>query len=204
MESIANKVIAYAINKRGRDALSRATQFRRHVTNKEKRISHVFRFLLILFLSASCFGKDIKAERILKPEHDPYFNIGLGAESFLGIVGIEYQNKNHAIGVGYPNRLSYRYFVNPFRDTSFWGMYLGGMSYDNVDETEDGIKYRDLDTKYIGAGGGYRWQWSSGWNTNLSFSVHYYDYEFTNPGSSKRATKSGFFAFPGFNVGYKF
>lgn len=171
---------------------------------EEKSISFITRLLLILSISMSCYGEEINAERILKPEDDPFFNVALGPEPFLGIFGIEYQNENHAIGIGYPNRISYRYFVNPYLDTSYWGMYLGSMSYDNVDEIEDGIEYRDLDTEYIGAGGGYRWQWLSGWNINVSFAIHYYDYEFTNPGSSQRATKNGFFAFPGFNVGYKF
>ena len=139
----------------------------------------------------------------MKSEDDSYFNIELGPEPFLGIFGFEYQNKNHAIGVGYPNRISYRYFFDTYRDTAFWGIYLGGKSYDDVDEIEDGIEYKYLDTKFIGLGGGYRWQWSSGWNVNISFAIHYYDYEFTNPGSSQRATKSGLFAFPGFSVGYK-
>ncbi len=171
---------------------------------EEKDICFIVRLLFILSISASCFGEEVKPERILNSSDDPYINIALGPEPFLGIFGVEYQNINHAIGIGYPNRLSYRYFVDPYGDTTFIGVYLGGMSYDNVDETEDGVEYRDLNTKYIGIGSGYRWQWSSGWNINVSFAAHYYDYEFTNPGSSQRATKNGFFAFPGFNMGYKF
>ena len=118
----------------------------------------LFRLLCILFISTLCFGEEDKAESILKSENDPYFNVALGVSPFLGVFGAEYQRKNHAVGIGYPYRLSYRYFVSPYQDTKFLGVYLGKMSYDDVDETVDGIQYRDLDSEYIGAGAGYRWQ----------------------------------------------
>ncbi len=152
----------------------------------------------------SCYGDETKFKEVLKSENDPYFTIALGPEPFLGIAGFEYQDKNHAIGIGYPHRLAYRYFINPYRDTYFWGMYLGGMSYDNVDETKNGVEYQVLDTKYIGLGSGYRWQWPSGWNINVSIALQYYDYEFSNPGSSQTTTKNGLFAFQGISAGYKF
>ena len=95
--------------------------------------------------------KGNEAGSILTSENDLYFNIALGAEPFLGVVGVECQWTHHAVGIGYPNRLLYRYFVIPYQDSAFWG-YFWGMSYDNVDETVDGIEYQDLDTEYIGVG----------------------------------------------------
>jgi len=167
----------------------------------------IFKLLCICLISTSCFGEDVEqvtSKSILNSDNDPYFNVVLGISPFLGVLGAEYQWEKHAFGIGYPNRLSYRYYVSPYQDTKFGGVYLGKMSYEDHDETVDGIRYRDLETEYIGVGVGYRWQWPSGWNTSVSLAIHYYDYEYKNPGSSQRATEKGYFSFPGINVGYKF
>ena len=161
----------------------------------------------ICLISTSCFGADIEqvtSDSILNSDNDPYINVVFGISPFLGVLGAEYQWEKHAFGIGYPNRLAYRYFVRPYQDTLFGGVYLGKMSYEDVDATVDDIQYQDLETKYIGVGAGYRWQWLSGWNASVSFAIHHYDYEYKNSGSSQRATEKGLFAFPGLNVGYKF
>lgn len=167
----------------------------------------VLKFVCICLISTSCFGADVEqitSKSILNPDNNPNFNVVFGISPFLGVLGAEYQQKKHAFGIGYPKRLSYRYYVSPYQDTKFWGMYLGKMSYDDFDDTVDGILYQNLDTEYIGVGIGYRWQWLSGWNSSVSLALHYFDYEYSNPGSPQRETEKGFFAFPGINVGYKF
>ena len=167
----------------------------------------IFKLVSICLISTSCFGENIEqvsSESLLGSDSASYFNVVFGISPFLGVLGAEYQWEKHAFGIGYPNRLSYRYYVNPSQDTKFYGVYLGKMHYERQNETVDGILYRDLDTEYIGVGVGYRWQWPSGWNTSASFAIHYYDYEHTNPGSSQLATETGLFLFPGINVGYKF
>jgi hypothetical protein len=161
----------------------------------------------VFLIFISCFdANELQAatENILNPDHDPYINVDVGFSPFLGALGAEYQRGNHAVGLGFPNRLSYRYFEKPFQNTRFWGMYLGGMNYTNEEHTVDGFQYQNLETRYIGAGAGYRWQWLSGWHTNVSLAIHYRDWEHTNPGTSMRARERGYSAFPGMNIGYKF
>ena len=167
----------------------------------------VFTLASICLISTPCFGEDVEQvtnKSILNSNNNSYFNVVFGISPFLGVLGAEYQWEKHAFGIGYPNRLSYRYYVNPYQDTKFWGGYFGKMSYEDFDDTVDGVLYQHLETEYIGVGVGYRWQWPSGWNTSASFSIHHYDYEYKNPGSTQRATEKGYFAFPGMNVGYKF
>ena len=167
----------------------------------------IFNVLLILLFSTACLGQNAdksNTDSILDTDSSSYFNAVFGISPFLGVLGIEYQHEEHAFGIGYPNRLSYRYYFKPYKDTLFAGTYLGGMNYNDVDEKHDGIRYDNLDTQYVGAGAGYRWQWSSGWNTSLSLALHYYDYDFSNPGTSQSDSEDGFFVFPGANVGYKF
>ncbi len=152
--------------------------------------------LSILLISTSCLAAET--------EKTPELTINFGLSPFLGVLGAEYQRQHHAVGIGYPNRLSYRYFMQPHEDSKFWGAYTGSMQYSDIDETVDDIEYQDLKTKYVGVGIGYRWQWPSGWNTNISLSVHYYDYDFSNPDSTQQSTENGYIAFPGMSIGYKF
>ena len=167
----------------------------------------IFKLVCICLISTPCFGENIEqvtSENSLNSDNNPYFNVVLGIAPFLGVLGAEYQWEKHAFGMGYPNRLSYRYYVNPYQNTLFGGMYLGKMSYDDIDETVDGVRYRNLETEYIGVGVGYRWQWSSGWNSSVSFAIHHWNYEYKNQGTSLQATEKGYFPFPGISVGYKF
>ncbi len=163
--------------------------------------------LFVFFMITSCFAEDIKQvarESSLSLDNKIHLNTILGFSPFLGVFGAELQLKKHPLGIGFPNRLSYRYFLRPYNDAKFFGMYFGKMTYKNADEVVDGRQFRDLDTQYIGTGMGYRWQWLSGWNASISFAIHYYDYNFSNPGSSLHDSEKGFFPFPGGNIGYKF
>jgi len=165
------------------------------------------KLVCICLISTSCFGQDVEqvtGKSILNSDSNPYVNVVFGISPFLGVLGAEYQREKHAFGIGYPNRLSYRYYVSPYQDTKFFGGYFGKMNYKDFDDTFEGVLYQHLETEYIGVGVGYRWQWLSGWNASTSLAIHYYDYEYKNPGSTQRATENGFFAFPGINVGYKF
>jgi len=165
------------------------------------------RMSLLLVISTAVFaGKgDIEqTENIISPDNEPYLNAVVGFSPFLGVLGIEYQNKNHAFGIGLPGMLSYKYYVKPYQDTKFWGVFLGGYSSDNVNRTVDGINYSDVKSRSIGAGIGYRWQWSSGWNTSVSISLEYSTKDYSNPDTSQETTKSGVIPLPGVNVGYKF
>lgn len=167
----------------------------------------IFKLACVCLISTSCFGEGVERDinqSVLNPDNNSYLNVVFGISPFLGVLGAEYQWEKHAIGIGYPNRLSYRYYVSPYQDTKFWGTYFGKMRYDDIDEIVDGIQYQNLETQYIGVGVGYRWQWPSGWNTSASFSIHHYDYMYTNFGSSQQTTEKGYFPFPGINVGYKF
>ena len=165
----------------------------------------------LLFLTTPCFANssDITENvNILSDEVDPYFNIILGVSPFLGFLGFEYQSGNNAYGVGLPGHLSYRYYYKPYQDTKFWGMYLGSYSLDGSDNNKtyshEGINYSNVDHSYVGVGIGYRWQWSSGWNTSASIALEYSDEDYSNPATGQTATDTGVIPFPGLNIGYKF
>lgn len=166
----------------------------------------IFNLLIIYLFSAACFGEGTEqsVNNDINSENSTHYNLILGLSPFLGVIGAEYQFEGHAIGIGYPKRISYRYFISPKKNSKYWGAYLGGMSYDDINETVDGVQYQELESEYIGIGIGYRWRWQSGWNANLSLALHYYDYVFTNPGLTQKGYKNGLFIFPGGHAGYEF
>lgn len=164
----------------------------------------------LLLLTAPCFanGSAIsETKNILSDEADPYYNLVFGISPFLGILGFEYQSGNNAYGIGFPGRLSYRYYFKPYQDTKFWGMYLGRYSLngtDNKSYSHEGINYSGVERTYIGAGLGYRWQWPSGWNTSLSIALEYSNDDYSNPATGQTENDTRIYPFPGLNVGYKF
>lgn len=133
-----------------------------------------------------------------------YFNPSLGISPFIGFLGFEIQKGNHSIGVGVPATISYRYYFNPNRSSKFWGVYFANFDIEDVDKRVDGVLYEDFSTMYFGLGIGYRWLWENGWNVNASIAIQYYDDEYSNPGSSGKATETGVMPYPGVNVGYRF
>jgi len=162
---------------------------------------------LLLLISTAVFaakGDIEQTENILSPDNEPYLNAVFGVSPFLGVLGIEYQNKNHAFGIGAPGNLSYKYYARPYQDTKFWGVFLGGYSSDDANRSVNGINYSEIKSRFIGAGIGYRWQWSSGWNTSVSISLEYVTSDYSNPGTFQETTENRVLPFPGFNVGYKF
>lgn len=165
----------------------------------------------LLLLTTSCFANSsaiTEAENILSDKAEPYYNLVLGVSPFLGILGFEYQSRNNAYGIGFPGRLSYRYYFKPYQDTKFWGMYLGRYSSNGTDNNKtyshEGVNYSNVERAYIGAGIGYRWQWPSGWNTSVSIAIEYSDDDYSNPATGQIANDTGAYPFPGLNVGYKF
>ncbi len=164
----------------------------------------VIRWMIFLLVISGANIVQAEQQNIISPDNEPYFNTMVGLSPFLGILGVEVQNKNHAFGIGLPGNLSYRYFFNPYQDTKFWGVFLGGYSSENADRSVDGINYSDIESRYVGAGFGYRWQWSSGWNTSVSIALEYVTSDYSNPGTLDAATESRVILFPGANLGYKF
>lgn len=164
--------------------------------------------VLVFFLSVSVVSADSEnfksSAHILNPAEDPHLNVILGISPFVGIVGIEAQKKEHALAIGIPARIAYRYFPNPYGDTKFFGGYLGRYSIDDYDKGFEGVRYKEFETTYVGLGVGYRWQWKNGWNLNLSIALEYAKREYGNPGMFQSATEKIVYPFPGINVGYKF
>lgn len=165
---------------------------------------------IYLTLLALCFSSLVSAQEnqtesnILNPEEDPHFNITFGISPFVGVLGFEYQNGNHAVGIGIPGVISYRHYLKPYQNTKFWGVYVGKHDIKEYNERVDGILFRDLETKFIGAGVGYRWQWPSGWNVSTSIAMQYVKDEYSNPNSSLKAEGKGLTLYPGINGGFKF
>ncbi|MGK0440909.1 MAG: hypothetical protein ACJA0N_000704 [Pseudohongiellaceae bacterium] len=156
--------------------------------------------LVYWFASAAVAGE----KHILSPEHDPHLNIVLGVSPFLGVLGIEYQHGNHAFGLGFPGRLAYRYFIDPYSDSVFLGGYLGRYSIDEYDEREKGILFEEKESSYYGVGAGYRWQWQAGWNVTTSLAIERYENEYSNQGAMSKLKETGTSLLVGLNVGYKF
>ena len=172
---------------------------------------HVNKASCLLVLTIPCFANSnsvTENESIISDEVDPYYNFIVGVSPFLGLLGFEYQSENNAYGIGLPGRISYRYYYEPYRDTKFWGMYLGRYSLDGTNNNKtyshEGVNYSNVDRSYLGAGIGYRWQWPSGWNTSVSIALEYSDDDYSNPATGQTAMDTGIMPFPGINVGYKF
>jgi len=161
----------------------------------------------LCIFSTPCLAENeltAQTENILSPDNEPYFNFVFGFSPFDGILGLEYQKNNHSFGIGLPGRYSYRYYIKPYQDTKFWGVYLGGYSSDNINKTLDGNEFTKVKYAYVGAGLGYRWQWPSGWNVSASIALEYLDREYSNPDNPLIATREGLLLLPGINAGYKF
>lgn len=163
---------------------------------------------LVTAISAQAYADHNHTEQGDLPRYTqtpgPYFNMMLGISPDMGILGVEVHKDHHAFGVGFPETLSYKYFSNPHGNSKFYSVYLGAYDIDEFDDYEDGVYYRNFESKYAGVGIGYRWQWQSGWNVTASIAMHYAEDEYSNPGSSVRKEETGFFPFPGIMAGFKF
>ena len=135
--------------------------------------------------------------------NEPYFNAVLGL-SPEGLLGFEYQKGKHVFGLGLPGAASYKWFKNPYSDSKFYSIYMGGFSNPENNQVVDDVFYRKYKTSFVGVGIGYRWQWQSGFNVTTSVALHYSKKEFSNPNSSNVKKESSFFPFPSVVVGYKF
>lgn len=164
-------------------------------------------FLIAFGLSCNLQAENYEAQNeeiILSPDNAPYFNLAFGFSPFTGVFGFEYQNENHVVGVGLPERVFYNYYFNPYGDSKFWGVYVGTYDYDEYDAQVNGRFFRQIDRKSVGAGVGYRWQWASGWNATAAIAIEYNDNEYSNPNSSIRYSEQVLSLFPGLTLGYKF
>jgi len=165
-------------------------------------------FLYMVLVSSNVLSEEVKQasqdEYILSPDDEPFYNVSFGVSSFDGILGIERQKGRHSVGLGFPFRLSYRYYKAPYRNSLFYGLYAGRSEQpDQVEKKLDGIIYDKEVTVDAGFGAGYRWQWPSSWNVTASLSIHFMDSEYSNPGQPKEKDSS-VILFPGILVGYKF
>jgi len=163
--------------------------------------------LLLVLVSSSALSEELGQTSddayILSPEDEPFVNVSFGPSPY-GMLGIELQKGKHSVGVGFPERVSYRYYSNPYGDSLFYGLYTGRFKeQDNGGKTFKGVRYKDAEGVDAGVGAGYRWQWPSGWNVTASLSIHYMDKEYSNPGQPKKKETS-VILFPGVNVGFKF
>jgi len=163
--------------------------------------------LLLIFTSGNVFPEEIENTSeegyIVNPEDEPFYNVMLGVSPFFGILGLEFQKGSHSVGFGFPVRLFYRYYSNPYGDSLFCGLYAGRSKAPDNEKEIDGVTYKGAETVDTGFGVGYRWQWASGWNVTTSFSIHYMVEEYSDPGQPKKKETS-VIPFPGINVGYKF
>lgn len=157
-------------------------------------------FLFLVLLSSNSLSEEVRQT----PEDELFYNVSFGASAFDGMLGIELQKGKHSAGLGLPLRLSYRYYSDPHGDSLFYGLYVGRSEQpDQVEKKLDGVVYEDAETVDAGFGVGYRWQWASSWNVTASFSIHFMDEEYSNPGQPKEKDSS-VILFPGIHVGYKF
>ena len=133
-----------------------------------------------------------------------YMNSLFGFSPFTGIIGLELINGHNSFGIGLPGHISYRYLFNKNTDTFFVGAFAGQNTYDDYNEREGGIKFKEKESEYIGVGFGKRWYWKSGWNFSLIAAIQRYDYTYSNPNSSLKVKEEGYEVMPGFIGGYKF
>lgn len=176
-------------------------------------VNFKMKFLLITFLlitfSDSAFSDDVEnftpEKRYDSGTDDEFiYNVSIGISPFDGFLGIEFQKRNHSIGIGLPGRVSYRFYSNPERNSPFYGLYIGRFEEQgDGGKKYKGVEYQNAEGKDGGIGAGYRWQWPSGWNVSAFLSIHYIDKEYSNPGQSK-VTETSLLLFPGINVGFKF
>ncbi|MCK5395004.1 MAG: hypothetical protein KAJ32_03385 [Gammaproteobacteria bacterium] len=167
----------------------------------------LFISLLLVLVSSSALSKELGKTSndayILSPEDEPFINVSFGPSPY-GILGIELQKGKHSVGIGFPERVSYRYYSNPYGDSLFYGLYAGRYKQVGNDEkTFDGVIYKNEENMDAGFGVGHIWQWTSGWNVAASFSIHYMDEEYSSPGQPKKKETS-VILFPGITVGFKF
>ena len=164
-------------------------------------------FFLLLVSGNALAEEDKKISEegyILNPEDEPFYNGLFGVSPFFGILGIEIQKGSHSAGFGFPMRLFYRYYLNAYNDSLFYGLYAGRSRQPyNIEKKLDGVIYEDAETVDAGFGGGYRWQWSPSWNVSASLSIHFMHEEYSNPGQPKKK-ESSVILFPGINAGYRF
>jgi hypothetical protein len=163
--------------------------------------------LLLVLVSSSALSEELGQTSddayILSPEDEPFVNLSFGPSPY-GILGIELQKGKHSVGIGFPERVSYRYYSAPYGDSLFYGLYAGRYKQVGNDEKKfDGVIYKNEKNMDAGFGIGHMWQWSSGWNVAASFSIHYMYEEYTYPGQPKKKETS-VILFPGINVGFKF
>ena len=107
-------------------------------------------------------------------------NAQLGTSPFLGVLSLEYQKGHYGVGIGLPGQLAVTYYQHPDKNSVFYSAGLTYYNVHNVDEYEDNFAYTDRKVRSFGVGGGYRWQWPSGWNVNASASVAYAENTYIN------------------------
>ncbi len=109
----------------------------------------------ILLCSASPLLAEDKATESTYEEW--YIGPRFGISPWTGfLLGMEFQKKHHAIGVGIL-AMGYRYYFEPYRSSPYAGAcVITGYTTEHK-----------LDNAAIVGGGGYRWRFGSGWDLDL-------------------------------------
>jgi len=125
----------------------------------------------------------------------------VGFSPYTGLVGLELQNTNFGLTLGWPASIGLKYYFDEKGDRLFLGTHALHLERDN-DETKDGVLYTENERTLLGAGVGYKWQSEQGWNLTLSLSI-VYDREKLKNGSGA-TTEEDVISLPGLTFGYRF
>ncbi|GEM_PF-4442689 len=125
----------------------------------------------------------------------------LGFSPYTGLAGLELQNMNFGLTLGWPASVGLKYYFDKKGDRLFLGTHALYLKRDN-DEIKDGVFYTENERTLVGAGIGYKWQSEQGWNMTFSLSI-LYDREKLKNGSGT-ATEEDVVSLPGLTFGYRF
>ncbi|KZZ45327.1 hypothetical protein A3758_14460 [Oleiphilus sp. HI0118] len=132
------------------------------------------------------------------------YNAMLGASHLDGVLAFEVINDNHAVSLGFPWRLSYKYFLSADTDSYLIGVYAGQFDGDHDDALVNGANYDDVEHRFVGFGAGYRWYYDDTVNLSLTININYEEEHFSNPGNSDRYTDYELKWMPGIIGGIRF
>ena len=120
----------------------------------------------------------------------------IGFSGYIGVIGIEAQNKNWAFTLGLPGSFGIKYYIKPNGHSLFVGGFI--LNYDI--SSEYGL-YRTTGT-ITGLGCGHRWLWADHWDLTLNLAVAYVDAK-EKDGPLTYTTKA-YTVLPGVTFGYLF
>jgi len=153
--------------------------------------------VLSLFLS---FGSAFAAN---SSRMNPRWSGGahVGISPYVGLIGLELQQDNFGLTLGWPASIGVRYYFDPSGTQWFLGTHI--LHYDiERDRTKDGVRYTEQKGTLVGMGVGYKLRVKTHWDFTLSFSLAYQNETLRNPTQSR--TEEKVLSLPGLTVGYAF